>query len=185
MPKPPLITEVSDTPTAIVPATSQPQMVDPANITSSTQTQPTVEPPFPQKLIQSILVQTKEQSFDIINQLNNMHIQIPLFQGIKDVPIYGKAIREALLKNPGRKKKDPTIVHVVGQLADIMLGKLVIPKYFDPGSPVVNVIINGQSIKNSSIDLGAAINIMTKDTIKKLNIKGLRATPIVMQLADS
>ena len=109
-----------------------------------------------------------------------MHVQIPLFQAIKDVPIYGKAIREAYLKNHGRKKKDPTVVYFVGQLVDIMLGKLFISKYFDLGSPVVNVIINGQPIKNALIDLGAIINIMTKDTMKKLNIEGLRATPTIL-----
>ena len=35
------------------------------------------------------------------------------------------------------------------------------------------------------IDLGAAINIMTKDTMKKINIEGLRATPTILQLANS
>ena len=71
-----------------------------------------------------------------------MHVQIPLFQAIKDVPIYGKSIREACLKKPKRKKKDPTTVHVVGQLADIMLRKLITPKYSNPGSLVVDISIN-------------------------------------------
>ena len=66
-----------------------------------------------------------------------------------------------------------------------MLGKLVVPKYSDPRSPVVNLIINGQPIKKNLIDLGAAINVMKKDTMKKLNIEGLRATPTILQLADS
>ena len=72
-----------------------------------------------------------------------MHVQIPLFQAIKDVPLYGKAIKEAYLKKPGQKKKYPQTVHVVIQLADIMLGKVVIPKYSNPSSPIVNMIING------------------------------------------
>ena len=92
---------------------------------------------------------------------------------------------EKPLEKLGRKKKDPTTVHVVGQLVDIMLGKLITPKYSDLGSPVVDVSINGQSIKNALIDLGAAINVMTKDTMKKLKIEGLRATPTILQLADS
>ena len=96
-----------------------------------------------------------------------MHVQIPLFQAIKDIPIYGKAIREVCLKKPRRKKKDPTTVHVVGHLADIMLGRVIPPKYSDPRSPVVSVSINGQFVKKSLIDLGAAINVMTKDTMKK------------------
>ena len=64
-------------------------------------------------------MQTKEKPFDSVDHLKNMHVQIPLFQAIKDVPIYGKSIRDACLKEPGRKKKDPTIAHVVRQLANI------------------------------------------------------------------
>ena len=66
-----------------------------------------------------------------------------------------------------------------------MLGKLIIPKYSHLESPAVNVIINCQSVKNALIDLGAAIKIMTKDIIKKINIEGLRATPMIVQLVDS
>ena len=66
-----------------------------------------------------------------------------------------------------------------------MLGKLVTPKYSDLGSPVVDVSINGQSVKNALIDLGVVINVMTKDTMKKLKIEGLRATPTILQLVNS
>ena len=45
--------------------------------------------------------------------------------------------------------------------------------------------INGQFVKNTLIDLGASINVMTKDTMNKLKIEGLRATPTVLQLVDS
>ena len=177
-PKPPLISEISDIHVASEPLVAK--MVDPTNVTISTQAQPEVEPPFPKKLIQKKPKQTEEHPFDIVDQLKNIHVQIPLFQAIKDVPIYGKAIREAYLKKPRRKKKDPTTVHVVRQSADIMLGKLVTPKYFDPRSLVVDVSINDQSVKNALIDLGAATNVMTKDTMKKLKIEGLRDTPTIL-----
>ena len=117
--------------------------VDPTNVTISGQAQPVVEPPFLEKLIQSEPVQIEEQPFDIVDQLKNMHVQISLFQAIKVVPIYGKSIREAFLKKLERKKKDPTTVHVVGQLANIMLGKLITPKYSNLGSLVVIFSING------------------------------------------
>ena len=61
-----------------------------------------------------------------------------------------------------------------------MLGKVITPKYFDLGSPIVNVNINVQFVRNSLIDLGAAINVMTKDTMKKLQIEGLRPTPTTL-----
>ena len=139
MPKLPLITKIPDIPIASKPSVTK--EVDPTNVTISTQAQPLVESPFLEKLIQNKAIQIEEQPFDIVDQLKNMHVQIPLFQAIKDVPIYGKSIREACLEKHGRKKKDPTIVHVVGQLANIMLGKLITPKYSDLGSPVVDVSI--------------------------------------------
>jgi hypothetical protein len=40
-----------------------------------------------------------------------------------------------------RKRKDPQTIHVIGQLVDLMLGKVLIPKYFDPSSPIVSIHI--------------------------------------------
>jgi len=65
------------------------------------------------------------------------------------------------------------------------LGQVIYPKYLDPGSPVVDVHINGTIIPHTLIDLGAAINVMTRDTMFKLNLQGyLRKTSTVLQLAD-
>ncbi|GLJ22803.1 hypothetical protein SUGI_0429710 [Cryptomeria japonica] len=72
----------------------------------------------------------------------------------------------------------------MGQLANIMLGKIVIPKYSDPSSPVVSIVINGNQIKNVLIDLRAAINVMPREVMKHLENNGLRTTPIVLQLVD-
>lgn len=43
-------------------------------------------------------------------------------------------------------------------------------KYADHGSPVVTVNIKNVSIPKTLIDLRAAINLMTKDTMLKLNM---------------
>ena len=54
----------------------------------------------------------------------------------------------------------------------------------DPGSPVVDVHINGTIIPHTLIDLGAAINVMTSDTMLKLNLQSsLRKTSTILQLA--
>ena len=45
--------------------------------------------------------------------------------------------------------------------------------------------INGTIVPHTLIDIGVSINVMTKDTILKLNLQGsLRKTTIVLQLAD-
>ncbi|KAH9308185.1 hypothetical protein KI387_036096, partial [Taxus chinensis] len=51
-------------------------------------------------------------------------------------------------------------------------------------SPLVNVTINGTVIKNTLIDLGAAINVMTNQIMDDLKLKGLRPTTTVLQLVD-
>jgi hypothetical protein len=90
-------------------------------------------------------------------------VKIPLFQAIKDVPIYSKVVRELCLRKPGRKQKDPQTVHVMGKLSYLMMGGVLTAKYSDLGSPVVNVQINNTLISNTLIDLGVSINIMTQD----------------------
>ena len=66
-----------------------------------------------------------------------------------------------------------------------MLGQVICPKYLDPGIPVVDVHINGTMIPHTLINLGDAINVLTKDTMLKLNLQGsLRKTRTMLQLAD-
>eukprot|EP00253_Pinus_taeda_P005022 PITA_05022 len=120
-----------------------------------------------------------------MGELKNLCVKIPLFQAIKDVPIYNKLIKEKCFKKPGIRKRDAHTINIIGQLFDLMLGQVICPKYLDPGSPVVDVHINGTIVPHTLIDLGETINLMTKDTMLKLNLQGsLRKTTIVLQLAD-
>jgi len=112
-------------------------------------------------------------------------VKIPLLQAIKDVPIYNKLVKEKCFRHPGRRKRDVSTINVIGQPSDLMLGQVICPKYLDPGSPVVDVHINGTIIPHTLIDLGATINVMTRDTMLKLNLQGsLRKTLTILQLAD-
>jgi len=66
-----------------------------------------------------------------------------------------------------------------------MLGQVICLKYLDPGSHVVDIHIDGTIIPHTLIDLGAAINVMTRDTMLKLNLQSsLRKTLTILQLED-
>ena len=53
------------------------------------------------------------------------------------------------------------------------------------GNPIVTVSINNISVGNTLVDLGAAINIMTINTVEWLHLSHLlRPTPTVLKLAD-
>jgi len=50
---------------------------------------------------------------------------------------------------------------------------------------VVDVHINGTIVPHTLINLGAALNVMTKETMLKLNHQGsLRKTTTILQLAN-
>lgn len=66
-----------------------------------------------------------------------------------------------------------------------MLDNYKMPKYADPGSPVVTLTIQGVKVQNVLIDLGASINVITKEVVSKLSIIGLRQMPTILQLVDS
>jgi hypothetical protein len=65
-----------------------------------------------------------------------------------------------------------------------MSNNISIEKYVDPGIPMVTITINNFSISKTLIDLGAAINVMTLETMRQLNLQNLRPTTTVLELAD-
>jgi len=104
--------------------------------------------------------------YDFLDELKNVCIKIPLLQSIREIPILAKTIKELSLKRLGRKPRDTRRIHLVGKIANIMMGKITMQKYVDPGSPIVKTHINGIEISNTLIDLGDAINIMSRQTME-------------------
>ena len=102
-PEYPIIKKVVDTPVAPLPEVILPDINLPTNVSSKTTDHTKVIPPFRHRLDEEKSIPQKEETFDIIEQLKNMHVQIPLFEAIKDVPLYGKAIKEACIKKLGQK----------------------------------------------------------------------------------
>jgi hypothetical protein len=78
--------------------------------------------------------------------------------------------------------KDPQTIHVMGKIANLMMGGVIVDKYYDPSKPVVNVHINGTLIRNTLIHIGTTINVMTHDTMETLEHICLRETPTILQL---
>lgn len=140
-------------------------------------------PPFPERLIHPIQHTLEETK--LLGELKNLCVKIPLLQAIKDVAIYNRLIKENFFKHPMRKKKDTPTIIAIEHMSNLMLGRVIFQKYLDPGSPLVDVHIDGIIFPHTLIDIMASINVMTKETMFKLNIQGsLRKTTTVLQLAD-
>jgi hypothetical protein len=128
---------------------------------------------------------TTRPEFDILNELKNICVKIPLLQSIKDIPIYSKVVKELCIKKPSRKQKDPPTVHLVGGLSKYISEQPKLAKYGNLGNPIVIITIKEVSIENTLIDLGETINVMTATTLEQLQLQPLlRATPTILELAD-
>ena len=126
----------------------------------------------------------EQPNFDLLGELKNLCIKIPLLQAIQDIPIYAKTIKELCIKKPKRRTTTNPTVQVVGTLSDLLSGMETPIKYEDPGNLIVTVQINGKSFPNALVDLGAAINILTTTTCQKLGITSLDPTTTLLQLVD-
>ena len=95
------------------------------------------------------------------------------------MPIYARTIWDLCIRKLGRKPSDPPTVHVKGKLSELIMGKTLLAKYDDIGNPTITV-----QIPNVLVDLGATINVMTIETVRKLMLTNLSPTPIILELAD-
>lgn len=140
-------------------------------------------PPYAKRLIHPR--QHTPEEAGIIGELKKLCVNIPLLQAIKDVPIYKNIIKEECFKRPRRRRKYTSTINVVGQLSDLMLGRVISPKYLECSSPVVDVHIDGIMVPNTLIELGAGINVMNRESMLNMNLQGaLRKTNTMLQLAE-
>ena len=110
-----------------------------------------------------------------------MKVNIPLLDIIKQVPAYAKFLKDlcTIKKGLGIEKKAFLTEHV----SAIIQSKYPV-KYKDPGSPTISVIIGGNCINKSLIDLGASVNLMPYSVYKQLGLGELKPTNITLSLAD-
>ena len=101
-------------------------------------------PPFLERLaIEKPLIHPE---YDILSELKNVCVKIPLLQDIKDIPIYIKVIKELYIKKPGKKQKYPPIIHVIGEMSECMTDQSRIAKYTNSGIQVVTIVVNSTAI---------------------------------------
>jgi len=82
---------------------------------------PKVNPlPFLERLTQPL--QPTPEETELLGELKNLCVKIPLLQAIKDVPIYNKLIKDKCFKHLGRQRRYTPTINVIGQLFDLMLG---------------------------------------------------------------
>ena len=75
------------------------------------ESEPQAIPPFPERL--TVTAQPNPEETELLGELKQLCVKIPLLQAIKDVPIYNKLIKEKCFRHLGRRKKDASTINVI------------------------------------------------------------------------
>jgi len=67
----------------------------------------TTSPPFPERLIIPCPIECLD--FNLLGELKNLCVKIPILQAIQDILIYAKLIKDLCTKKPKRKIKQPQL----------------------------------------------------------------------------
>lgn len=104
-PEYPIITKVVDTPVAPFPEVILLDINPPTHISSRTIDHTTMNPPFPHRINKEKSIPQKEETFDIIEQLKNLHIQFLYFKLSKMSLFMERILRKHVLRSQSGKRK--------------------------------------------------------------------------------
>lgn len=95
------------------------------------------ELPYPKRL--ALSKQIPQAEFDLLGELRNLFVKIPLLQAMRDVIIYGKSLREYYAKKPKKKSRDLLTIHVMGKISNFKMWRSMPVKYGDHGNRILTV----------------------------------------------
>ncbi|XP_074298469.1 uncharacterized protein LOC141629350 [Silene latifolia] len=140
---------------------------------------PYVQPiPFPQRWAKEKLEQNYWEFLEI---MKGRHITIPLIDVIKEIPTYGKFMKELISI---KKSLDSSNTLKLYKECSVSLSNKVPQTFEDPRSFSIPCAIGTVQIKGGLCDLGASISLMPLKIFKKLEDVELSTTRVSLQLAN-
>ena len=137
-----------------------------------------VPPPFPQALRKKKNFINQTETLEVLQQVK---VNIPLLDMIKQVPTYAKILKDLCTVKRGLNVNKKAFL--TEQVSAIFECKTSV-KYKDPGCPTISVNIGGITVEKALLDLGANVNFLPYSLYKQLGLGELKPTSITLSLAD-
>ncbi|GJU14628.1 reverse transcriptase domain-containing protein [Tanacetum coccineum] len=134
--------------------------------------------PFPRRLKKE---KEKEQFQKFLGNLQQLHINIPFIETLKQMPKYAKLMKDLLSKKGKGSEASKIILNE--QCFAVILNK-VPPKEKDPRGFIIPCIIGQSGITKALADLGASISLMPYSMFLRLNLGDLKPTRMCIELAN-
>ena len=119
--------------------------------------------------------------FEIYELFKQVKLNIPLLDAIKQIPSYAKFLKD--LCTVKRKLGVNKEAFMTEQSTSLIRNNLP-PKYKDPGSPNISIVVGNSKLGHALVDLGASVNLLPYSVYVDLGLGELEPTNITLQLAD-
>ncbi|XP_043717685.1 uncharacterized protein LOC122665597 [Telopea speciosissima] len=122
------------------------------------------------------------EKMEMLDLFQQVHINIPLLDAIKQVPAYAKFLKDLCTQKRKLRNQTPKTIHLTEQVSAIITD--LPPNLKDPGAPLISCVIRGLSIDKALLDLRASVNILPGLVFEKFGLGELKSTEVILQLAD-
>ena len=134
--------------------------------------------PYPHRLGAPKKVNNHSEIYELFKQVK---LNIPLLDAIKQIPSYAKFLKD--LCTVKRKLAINKEAFMTEQSTSLIRNNLP-PKYKDPGSPTISIVVGNSKLGHAPVDLGASVNLLPYSVYVDLGLGELEPTNITLQLAD-
>ena len=133
--------------------------------------------PYPHRLRVPKKLDNHSKIYELFKQVK---LNIPLLDSIKQIPSYAKFLKDlcTVKRKLGVKKE----AFMTEQSTSLIRNNLP-PKYKDPGSPTISIVVGNSKLGHALVDLGASVNLLPYSVYVDLGLGELEPTNITLQLA--
>ena len=134
--------------------------------------------PYPHRLRAPKKVNNHSEIYELFKQVK---LNIPLLDAIKQIPSYAKFLKDlcTVKWKLGVNKE----AFMTEQSTSLIQNNLP-PKYKDPGSPTISIVVGNSKLGHALVDLGASVNLLPYSVYGDLGLGELEPANITLQLAD-
>ena len=130
--------------------------------------------PYPHRLRTPKKVNNNSETYELFKQVK---LNIPLLDAIKKILSYAKILKD--LWTVKRKLGVNKEVFMTEQSTSLIRNNFP-PKYKDPGSPTISIVVRNSKLGHALVDFGANVNLLPYSVYVELGLGELEPTNITL-----
>ena len=134
--------------------------------------------PYPHRLRTPNKVNNHSEIYELFKQVK---LNIPLLDAIKQIRSYAKFLKDLCTV---KRKLGVNKEAFMTEQSTLLIRNNLPPKYKDPGSPTISIVVGNSKLEHALVDLGASVNLLPYSVYVDLGLGELEPTNITLQLAD-